>query len=120
MAVTFSYANLRAAGEEATMQAPSVDGYRQEAHDVLSPFVNQALEMDKEELGGSDPLFLELTTRTQERLLRLRVPKEERDSHLTFVLLLDQWKRALEGSSPDRAVVLEGTTRVVAAHPWIQ
>ncbi|MEY4744154.1 MAG: hypothetical protein RL272_99 [Candidatus Parcubacteria bacterium] len=100
--------------------APTESEYQSEASDVLSPFFRQAAQMQAEDLTGDTGALLQLVQKTQDRLLRVRVPKEYRDAHLSFVLLLDQWKRALAGSAPDRKVVLDKTRELMAANPWLQ
>lgn len=100
--------------------APTMAEYESEAREVLAPFFRQALQMRPEDLTGDTGAMLQLVQKTQDRLLRVRVPKEYRDAHLGFVLLLDQWKRALTGSAPDRDVVLDKTREQGTANAWLQ
>jgi hypothetical protein len=99
---------------------PTAEEYRSGARDVLVPFLDQADLMTEADVASAGPVVDDFVEKTQERLLRLRVPKEYRDAHLTFVLLLDQWRRALAGSEPDRAVVLAKTRAVVETYPWVR
>lgn len=100
--------------------APTMAEYESEAREVLAPFFRQALQTRPEDLTGDTGAMLQLVQKTQDRLLRVRVPKEYRDAHLGFVLLLDQWKRALTGSAPDRAAVLDKTREQGTANAWLQ
>ena len=100
--------------------APTPEEYEADARDVLAPFLEQALLMRTEDLAGDTGAMGQLVEKTQDRLLRVRVPKEYRDLHLSMVLLLDQWKRALAGSAPARDVVLDRTGEIVVANPWLQ
>ena len=52
-------------------------------------------------------------------MLCVRVSKDSRDAHLAFVLLLDQWKRALGGSKIDQGEVLKKTSELVSENPWV-
>jgi hypothetical protein len=99
--------------------APTQEEYRTEAVAVMADFWQQSANVTAEGLRNPDPRFVEIVTKTQERLLRVRVPKEDRDAHLTFVLLLDQWKRALNGSTLDQERVFEKSETVRTANPWI-
>jgi hypothetical protein len=99
--------------------APSVEEYHVAAAGVVSPFLTQAGSMDASDLESVDPLMQELVARTQERLLRMLVPAESRDEHLAVVLLLSQWDRALGGSQPDQAAVLENTAEFIMENPWV-
>ena len=100
-------------------KAPTVAEYRAEARTVLSPFLEQAANMTEEDIGSGDAIVLGLVEKTQERLLNMIVPADERDAHLAFVLLLDQWKRALKGSAADIARVGDSTSGTVDAYPWV-
>ena len=100
-------------------KAPTEEQYQAEARDVLTPFLTQTLSIEERDLAAPDPLVLELASKTQERLLRVRVPKQYREAHLVFVLLLDQWKRALSGSHADQEVVIDKTGEVLVSYPWV-
>ncbi len=99
--------------------APTVEQYQADAEEILSPFLVQASKMTAADLASADPVLIDLVQKTQERLLRLRVPKEEKEAHLSFVLLLDQWRRALSGSSADQGSVLDNTHAVVSQNAWL-
>jgi len=100
-------------------KAPTLDEYRGEARTVLGPFLEQAAVADPDQLVETETVFKSLVDKTQERLLRLRVPAEAREAHLSFVLLLEQWRRALGGSAADQAKVSGMTEKVTAANPWL-
>lgn len=106
--------------DEVLPVAPTDDEYRADARDVLAPFVAQSAAMDETVFSGDTGALRQLVEKTQERLLRVRVPASFRTTHLSFILLLDQWKRALDGSSADRDVVLDKTRDLVAENAWIQ
>jgi len=101
------------------VKAPTLSEYRSETKSVLAPFLAQASAVTPEQLETADPVFKDLVVKTQERLLRILVPAEARQAHLSFVLLLDQWKRALMGSSSDQARVVDMTAKVTSANPWL-
>ena len=95
------------------------DQNREEARSILGPFISQASGMSARSVDSVGPIFSDLVAKTQDRLLRLRVPRDARDAHLSFVLLLDRWKRALDGSLSDKNKAIEQTATVLAAHPWL-
>ncbi len=99
--------------------APTVDAYRAEAQGVLAPFFEQAQRMTSADLAAPSSELVDLVAKTQERLLRLVVPKEEKDVHLALVLLLEQWKRALAGSAADREAVIDKTRQMIAKNRWL-
>lgn len=105
--------------EQPVLVAPTRAEYRAETVGVMADFWEQSARMTRDDVRNVDPRFLEIVTKTQERLLRVRVPKDERDAHLSFVLLLDQWKRALGGSVADQEKVFEKTETVLVEYPWI-
>ncbi len=98
---------------------PTVDEYRSSAEQILSPFLTQASKMTGPDLASPDPVMVDLVQKTQELLLRLKVPKEEKEAHLSFVLLLDQWRRALSGSVADQQSVFDNTHAVISQNPWL-
>jgi len=100
--------------------APTLIEYRTEARAVLAPFLSQAETVDSEALTEEAQIALvDLASRTQERLLRIRVPASEREAHLSFVVVLDQWKNALAGTSDDLEGVLDRTALLVQKHRWV-
>jgi len=122
--VYLGYISLRdTAVEEAprivVASAPSPEDYRKSCREIVRPFFEQVQQMTVAgiEAGGDD--LAALASKTQERLLRLRVPSGERDAHLQLVLLLDKWKRAGQGSVPDRSDVLSKTQELLASYTWI-
>jgi hypothetical protein len=105
----------------AVTAAPTSDEYRAQAADVLSPFVSQVSAMAPSDFGRAGTEMTAFAAKTQEALLALRVPGELREAHLSFVLLLDQWKRALSaaGTEADRAVAVERTRSLLVTYPWL-
>lgn len=103
----------------APLVAPSQEEYRAETADVMADFWEQSSRMTRDDLKVPDPRFVDIVEKTQERLLRVRVPKDGRDAHLSFVLLLDQWKRALGGSAADQEKVFDKSEDVLTENPWI-
>lgn len=98
--------------------APTVDAYRSEVASITKPFFAQTLTMTEADVAAAGADLHSLAAKTQERVLRVRVPGSERQVHLGLVLLLEQWKRASsDGGNP--AGVLEKTRAFVAATPWI-
>ena len=100
-------------------KAPTVEEYRSEARDVLSPFLEQARMIGSDQAAYDETVFLGLVDKTQERLLRLIVPVQGQEAHLSFVLLLEQWRRAINGSVSDQAQAPDNTQKVIAANPWL-
>lgn len=99
--------------------APTAEEYEWEAKSVLGPFLAQANAMSTDDLAAPDPMLARLVETTQTRMLGIRVPNEYRDFHLSSVLLLEKWKRAIGGSAPDRDTVLERTKQLAADNPWL-
>lgn len=121
--VTTGAAGLRGLDEEIAEvlpAAPTDDEYRADARDVLAPFVAQAAVMGDSAFDGDTSALRQLVEKTQERFLRVRVPASFRTTHLSFILLFDQWKRALDGSAPDREVVIEKTRQLIGDNMWLQ
>ncbi len=112
-------ANLTEPKQSAVLQVPTVIEYRAEAGTVMAPFLGQieTLQMGAitEDAGEA---IADLAGRTQDRLLRMRVPSSERDAHLSFVILLDQWKRAVNVEG-DISGVLRRTNELVEKYRWI-
>lgn len=106
--------------QEVIPVAPTPEEYEAAAKDVLAPFVAQGEQVDEAYFAGDVSAMQQLVEKTQERLLRVRVPADYRDSHLSFVLLLEQWKRALRGSVADQEVVVAKTKDLAAANPWVR
>ncbi|HTK05098.1 MAG TPA: hypothetical protein VL500_05930 [Candidatus Eisenbacteria bacterium] len=122
VAVAVGKFDVSAGYEEPLLQPvepPTELEYQTEARDVLSPFFGQALTMRQEDLSGDNSAMLQLVEKTQDRLLRVRVPADYREFHLSAVLLLDQWKRALAGSKPDRDAALGKTQELAKKSPWL-
>lgn len=98
---------------------PTSAEYRRDVADAMAPFLTQARRMiAAESVPGSEEAKA-LAAKTKERLLTMTVPKEDRDAHLALVLLLDQWERAFDGSSPDAAKVGDRTEKVLERYPWL-
>ncbi len=108
-----------AAPEAIVQTAPTTEEYQAEARGAMTPFLQEAVNVRKENFASMDPSMLDLATKTQDRMLDVRVPKDSRDAHLAFVLLLDQWKRALGGSKIDQKAVLKKTSQLIAENPWV-
>lgn len=98
---------------------PTIEGYQAEVLSVFGPFMQQAVNINTQNLSSMDPVFASLIEKTQDSLLRVRVPASEREAHLSFVMLLDQWKRAVGGSRADQDRVSQATRGVAAANPWL-
>lgn len=97
---------------------PTVEEYQQEVRSVLGPFLQQAVNVDPKNLAAVDSVFTDLVVKTEDRLLRVRVPSKS-DAHVSFVMLLEKWKRALSGSRFDQDQVSQATREVLAASPWL-
>ncbi|MBI4457464.1 hypothetical protein HY633_00685 [Candidatus Uhrbacteria bacterium] len=107
---------------EASPPAPSVEEYRASVANVAGPLLSQVRLLTDADLAAKGEVAVSLSSlvgKTQERLLRVTVPNVERDTHLSLVLLLEQWKRALAGSKADGKVVRANTAKMIAAHPWL-
>lgn len=100
--------------------APTVIEYRTEAQAVLEPFLLQIKSIPADTLSPETATAIaDLATLTQDRLLRMRVPGDEREAHLSLVVILDQWKIAVRGSETDLLGVIERTTKLVEKYRWV-
>lgn len=119
------FARLSGTVSEAQLadSAPSEDAYQAEVRDIMGPFLAQAANVAPDNLadtsGEAMRTLATLVQKTQDRLVRVRVPGDYRDAHLAAVLLLEQWKRALAGSKSDQKLVLERTDEAKQAYPWL-
>ncbi|MEA3248968.1 MAG: hypothetical protein U9Q03_01265 [Patescibacteria group bacterium] len=105
---------------EPLVTAPPVGEYRAEARAVVAPFLGQAAVISQVVVPeGADRVMGDLVDMTQERLLGMTVPATERDAHLSMVILLDQWRRALSGTELDMAGVATRTDGLLADYPWL-
>lgn len=102
-----------------TVSAPSVSEYRQQVQLGLEPFFALAASYPDNADVSPDPILSETIRGWQQRLLALRVPSAEREAHLSVVLLLDQWRRALDGSVLDGNRALATVDQLVADYPWM-
>ena len=100
--------------------APTAADYRVEARAVVGPFLGQAAVIGQGvSPEGAEELMGELVDMTQERLLGMTVPATERDAHLSMVILLDQWRRALDGTDLDMSGVVSRTDDLLVDYPWL-
>lgn len=122
LAAALGRVHLTPLGEAAPWRpqpAMNADEYEYQAAEVMSPLLGQSLSMSKDDLSPDNAALRQLVDKTQERLLRIqRIPADHKDAHLRAVLLLDQWKRALSGSEPDREAVLGKTKELVDEYSW--
>lgn len=106
--------------DEEVATAPTVEEYQEEVRGILTPFVEQVDSLDPMRLEDAGQEFAILIKKTQDRMFEVIVPSSMRDAHLAFVLLLQQWGRAADGSYGDRKVVQMRTADVLKTHPWIE
>jgi len=105
---------------EPVATAPSASEYRSQARAVFEPFLTQVRIIGEGTLPtGAGAVMSNLVDLTQERLLGMTVPTTERDAHLSMVILLDQWRRAIEGTQTDLAGVVSRTDSLLEDYPWI-
>ncbi len=103
-----------------TVQAPTSEEYRVEARSVVMPFLSQAAVISANPMPeGASETMSDLVDLTQERLLGMTVPASERDVHLSMVILLDQWRRALNGTDADLSGVIDRTDGLLKDYPWL-
>jgi len=117
--MTTAPASPSSGGAAVLIKAPSLSEYQSETRSVLAPFLEQAAAADPQRLGAADAVFGDLINKTEERLLRVRVPAEARDTHRSFVLFLEQWRRAAGGSKLDQDRVAAMTARIASENPWL-
>jgi hypothetical protein len=119
VAVFGSGASDGLAGAE-LVTAPTVAQYRDGARQSMSAFLGAAGQLTLEDIPGVREDLLTIVQTTQDRLIAMRVPSDERDAHLALVLLMEQWKRGLDADDEGKltAVFLQ-TQDFIAAHPWI-
>jgi hypothetical protein len=99
---------------------PTVVDYRTEARSVLEPFLLQIQSIPSGPLSEETATaMVDLIRVTQERLLRMRVPGEERDAHLALVIILDQWKKAVYEDETVLSGVLERTILLLEKYRWL-
>lgn len=110
--------SMSAETQQPVVVAPSTTEYDSSASDVMTPFLQQAALVTPASFTGDLSLLGDLVTKTEDRLLRLRLPAERRDAHLSAVLLLGSWKRAIAGSAQDQNDVLSATAEFVKTAPW--
>lgn len=107
------------AGVEA-VTAPSAEEYHAEARQIMSAFLGSAGKLTIDDIEGVKAELQAIVATTQDRLIAVRVPSEERDAHLALVLLMEHWKRALTDSDIDQQTdVFQRTQDFILAHPWI-
>lgn len=98
----------------------TVSAYQAEAKSVFGPFMQQALRIGPADPAYADPVFSSLIQKTEDSLLRMeRLPSSVRDAHLSFVMLLEKWKRAVGGSRADQEQLARATRAVADANPWL-
>jgi hypothetical protein len=112
-------------GEDASALPPpsamSDDDYQAQVRSITAPFLAEAAKVrTRADVAKEGPSALDLVTSTEDGLVRMdRIPSEERDVHLSLVLLLDKWKRALTGSAADADALVAKTDEVLGAVPWL-
>lgn len=100
-------------------RVPTVIEYRTDVASVMTPFLVQAESIKTNKVtDDAGEAIIDLANLTQDRLLRMRVPGSEREAHLSFVILLDQWKQAVK-SGGDLVGVLQRTQKITDEHRWI-
>jgi hypothetical protein len=100
--------------------APTIIEYRTETRSVIAPFLKQIESVQAGSLAAeAADAIADLAARTQDRLLRVRVPGSERDAHLSLVIILDEWRTAARGSEADVTGVLERTAKLLSDYRWI-
>ena len=107
---------LAASQTEATAQ------YQSQASEATKIFFDQARVViaTKNNKPASWPsAFAPLVSSTKSALVAMRVPADMRTTHLSLVLLLDKWQRAIDGSSADQKNVFVVTTQFLAKNPWL-
>ncbi|MFH2062529.1 MAG: hypothetical protein ABIJ46_00025 [bacterium] len=115
----------RSAGSRANqtieVSAPTVEEYRSEASVVVAPFLEQMSALPDGELSDqTNDSLLSLAATTQERLLRMTVPGSERDAHLSFVTLIDRWRRIADGQDGDRESIRQQATDLLIRYDWLK
>lgn len=115
-------ANNVARPQEEALQGPppSAEEYQIEIKSVAGPFFASVAQMQQADVLDAPAELSSLVGETQERLFTERVPSEFRETHLSLVLLLDQWKRALAGNAIDQQTALAKTDEFLAANAWLQ
>ena len=99
--------------------APTEAEYQQEVRRVMRGFMSQYWLLTEDDFDSVSEPLRNLVGVTQDRLIGVRVPASERDTHLSLVLLMDQWKRALNSSAANYHSVLLNTDAFLELHPWL-
>jgi hypothetical protein len=101
------------------ISAPSAADYRQQVRLILEPFFELVASYPAAAGVSADPVLAQVVAGWQQELLALTVPAAEREAHLSAVLLLDQWQRALNGSPLDGGRALASVDQLLSDYPWL-
>lgn len=94
--------------------------YRQSAQIIMVPFFTAIKSIDTAQKAATNASsLLKLAEKAEYELLLLKVPSVDKDAHLNIVLLLEKWKRLLDGSSADFTGTTKKTTEIKRDYPWI-
>ncbi len=100
--------------------AETEEEYHAAAKEVMMPFFLQAEKMTAADVRAVAPEMRELVQKTQDRLLRMeRIPKEAQSAHLSFVLLLGSWLRALDGGGAGADALITKTAEIRNEQSWV-
>jgi hypothetical protein len=100
--------------ESAASTAPTVAEYRDAAVRALQPFLGVVSENEEATTVSADQAARLKVEDSVQAMLSLTVPASEREFHLSAVLLMEQWKRALSGSS------LDARRAIASAEDWLE
>lgn len=99
--------------------APTEEEYQQEVRHIMGSFLGQIHMIGADEIAGAGDDFYRLVDVTQGRMIEIKVPTGSRETHISIVLLLEQWKRAVGGSVADQEAVIGNTRDVIERNPWL-
>lgn len=96
---------------------PSMDEYRTALLKAAGGFLTDASAMDTAGVLSADPSLLGRAQKARDRVIAVVAPAKE-DVHLSLVLLLDKWIRALQGDPVESVNVVPATADFLERYPW--
>ena len=99
---------------------PTPYEYQVAAHAAMGPFLAALDARSGQPIPAGDADLLNMIDQAQKGLLSQRLPAEYQEGHLQAILLLDQWRRALQGTEQDRLDARKKTDSFKSSYPWFQ
>lgn len=84
---------------------------------ALRPFLDHLKSVDYRVQENDQALILKIDT-ALDTIISMRL-RERNPAHLATVLVLEKWKRAVQGSYDDQANVADMTAQLLEDYPWL-